>query len=268
MRKLALSLLALCLGSVAQAQVVPAPGPPTGIACAYNTSPVTLSSGQAGWVQCTSAGKLSTDATGDTGGVSNADNVAGTTGFPRAQAFNYVWDGSNWDRAQGLLSGTAGTASADVVTIQGIASMTPVLATLSGTNTVVPGNTANTTPWLTTSRGSAQDWKYAAAAAGISNTTTAVTIKTAGAGSDRNCITSIQISSDALGAATEFAVRDGAGGTVLWRTKIGTAGYINGFQTAFPSAICGTAATLLEVVTLTASITGAVFVNAQGYAAP
>lgn len=58
--------------------------------------------------------------------------------------------------------GTAGTASADVITIQGIASMTPVkvdgsgstqpvsgtvAATQSGTWTVQPGNTANTTAW-------------------------------------------------------------------------------------------------------------------------
>lgn len=67
-------------------------------------------------------------------------------------------------------SGTAGTADASVVTVQGIASMTPVQvsqatasnlnATVvgtgtfttqsaqSGTWTVQPGNTANTTPWL------------------------------------------------------------------------------------------------------------------------
>jgi len=59
--------------------------------------------------------------------------------------------------------GTAGTASADVITVQGIASMTavkvdgsgvtqPVSGTVTanqgGTWTVQPGNTANTTPWL------------------------------------------------------------------------------------------------------------------------
>lgn len=115
----------------------------------------------------------------------------------------------------------------------------------------------------------ANRWNYAAAASGISNTTTAVTIKTAAASGLRNCITNIQISSDALGAATEFAIRDGASGTVVWRTKIGTAGYINGYNTAMEGApVCGTAATLLEVVTLTASITGSVYFNAQGYIAP
>lgn len=109
------------------------------------------------------------------------------------------------------------------------------------------------------------DWSYPAAAAGISNTTTAVTIKAAGGGSVRNYITAVQIYSDALGAATELAIRDGAAGTVLWRTKIGTGGRINGDPIIFPTPLRGTANTLLEVVTLTASITGAVYFNAQGY---
>lgn len=113
----------------------------------------------------------------------------------------------------------------------------------------------------------ASDWQYAAAANGISNTTTAVTIKASAGGSLRNYITAIQIYSDALGAATEFAIRDGAAGAVLWRTKIGTAGRVNGDPIVFPTPIRGSAATLLEVVTLTASITGAVYFNAQGYSA-
>jgi hypothetical protein len=59
--------------------------------------------------------------------------------------------------------GTAGTASGDVLTVQGVAGMTKLLVTAdpitfssaqavtqSGTWTVQPGNTANTTPWLTT----------------------------------------------------------------------------------------------------------------------
>lgn len=66
--------------------------------------------------------------------------------------------------------GTAGTASADVISVQGITSMTPLrvivdsgtitsvsagsmAATQSGTWTVQPGNTANTTAWLVTGTG-------------------------------------------------------------------------------------------------------------------
>jgi hypothetical protein len=111
------------------------------------------------------------------------------------------------------------------------------------------------------------EWSYGAAAAGILNTTTAVTIKTAAGAGIRNYITSIQVMSEALTTATELAVRDGAGGTVLWRTKIPTGGLPTA-QFNFPSPIKGTANTLLEVVTITASGAGAVYFNAQGYAAP
>lgn len=109
-------------------------------------------------------------------------------------------------------------------------------------------------------------WQYAAAASGIINTTTAVTFKAAD-GSLRNYVTAIQITAEALGAATELVVRDGAAGPVLWRTKIGLAGIINGLNLNFPNPLKGTAATLMEVVTLSASITGAVYFNAQGFVA-
>ena len=110
-------------------------------------------------------------------------------------------------------------------------------------------------------------WAYAAAASGIVNTATAVTIKAAGAAGIKNYITAIQIMAEALNTATELAIRDGAGGAVLWRTKIGTGGLVNGLSIEFPSPLVGTAATLLEVVTLTASVTGAVYFNAQGFVA-
>lgn len=106
-------------------------------------------------------------------------------------------------------------------------------------------------------------WSYAAAASGISNTTTAVTIATAVTGY-RNTIHAIQISADALGAATELAVRDGAGGAVLWRMKLTTAGLPQQASHYFPVPLRGTAGNLLEVVTLTATVTGAVYFNAQG----
>ena len=113
--------------------------------------------------------------------------------------------------------------------------------------------------------GSAEnDWQYAAAPSGIVNTTTAVTIKAAGAASIKNFITGITIFAEALGAATELVIRDGAAGTVIFRTKIPTTG-LPTTNILFPTPLKGTAATLLEVATLTASVTGAVYVNAQGY---
>ena len=110
------------------------------------------------------------------------------------------------------------------------------------------------------------DLSYAAATAGILNTTTAVTIKAAVTGY-RNIITAIQYSAEALGTATEVAIRDGAGGTVLWRVKIGTGGATNGMSVSFDTPLIGSPSTLLEVVTLTASGTGALYFNAQGYVA-
>lgn len=56
MKRLLLSLGLVLFTGLASAQVLPQPGPPTPQACAYNTTPVTLTDGQAGWVQCDNAG--------------------------------------------------------------------------------------------------------------------------------------------------------------------------------------------------------------------
>ncbi|MEI7578603.1 MAG: hypothetical protein WCJ58_01030 [bacterium] len=114
--------------------------------------------------------------------------------------------------------------------------------------------------------GSAEnDWQYAAAASGIVNTTTAVTIKAAGAASIRNYITAITIMAEVLTTATELVIRDGAAGTVIFRTKIPTTG-LPTTNIEFPTPLKGTAATLLEVATLTATgTTGAIYFNARGY---
>ena len=112
----------------------------------------------------------------------------------------------------------------------------------------------------------ANEWTYAAATGGISNTTTAVTIK-AGVAGKINYLVGLDVSTDgALGTATEIAIRDGAGGTVLWRMKIGTACLQQGRNIQFLNPLRNAAVnTLLEVVTLTATTTGLVHVNAQGY---
>ena len=52
------------------------------------------------------------------------------------------------------------------------------------------------------------------------------------------------------------------------RGKIGIAGIAGVSNIEFSNPLKSTAATLLEVVTLTASVTGGVYVNAQGYIAP
>lgn len=111
------------------------------------------------------------------------------------------------------------------------------------------------------------DWQYAAAASGIVNTTTAVTMKAAAGAGIRNYITGLQISCGTLGGATELVIRDGAAGTVIWRQQLTTAGTTGVEMIAFATPLKGTANTLLEVATLTA-VTGGIYVNAQGYAAP
>jgi hypothetical protein len=117
------------------------------------------------------------------------------------------------------------------------------------------------------------DWNFVSAAGGIlSNTTAAVTVKAAqGAASNvaqRNYITSFQIISTALGAATEFCIRDGAGGAVLYRHPVSAAGLTSGYSVTFDTPLRSSPGTLLEVVTLTASVTGSFAFNCQGYTGP
>lgn len=233
MKKLAplfLGLVALLgLGWVVQSQVVPSPGPPTAIACAFNTSPVTIPSGSAGWVQCDDQGQVKTTGsfsasvsgftaastgtpiTATTGGVTGslpagavvvATNVGTTNAAycqlggavslssqyiaPNGGWFAFTVGGStqltcrtsasttvvNLTGGAGLPTGTGGgsggggggggaitaplgtQAIADSVAVQPATSSTWA-ATQSGTWTVQPGNTANTTPWLVTGSGTA-----------------------------------------------------------------------------------------------------------------
>lgn len=110
---------------------------------------------------------------------------------------------------------------------------------------------------------SSGQWSYAPPALGIVNSTTAVTVKAAAGAGVRNVVTGIQITAGALGVATEVVIRDGAGGAVLWRGLVGTGGL--SLAVALPTPILGSTNTLLEVVTLTATVTGGVYINVQGY---
>ena len=72
-------------------------------------------------------------------GTWNITNVSGTVSLPT---------GASTAAKQPAL-GTAGTASSDVITIQGIAAMTPVLVTLSGTNNIATVTTVTTVSTVT-----------------------------------------------------------------------------------------------------------------------
>lgn len=108
-------------------------------------------------------------------------------------------------------------------------------------------------------------WTYAAASGGIVNTATAVTIKAAAGAGVRNYLCQINVSHDALGAASELAVRDGASGTVIWRMKLQTTALEQSSSLTFSPCLRGTANTLMEVVTLTATVSGGTYVNATGF---
>lgn len=181
--------------------------------------------------------------------VRSVPNAGGATGQVEGAAAHDAVIAGNPVRIGGAARTTQQTAvaSGDVVNL---------VATTGGAQVIMPYSV----PELS--------WTYAAANLGIVNTTTAVTIKTAAGAGIRNYITSIDLMSEALTNATEFAIRDGAAGTVIWRTKIGTGGLTVGRCVTFPMPLASTANTLLEVVTLTASGAGAVYFNARGFTAP
>lgn len=103
-------------------------------------------------------------------------------------------------------------------------------------------------------------WSYPAAAGGVTNNT-AVTIKAAGAAGIRNYLRSLQIRNTSA-VESEVAVRDGAGGTVLWRGDL-PANMTAADNIVFDPPLRGSAATLMEVVVLTTGTK--TYINAQGY---
>lgn len=141
----------------------------------------------------------------------------------------------------------------------------PLQLDASGNLKMVSGDTTGT--GIPTSKGLASTrWRYTSGASPIlSNTTTAVTIKTAAAAGVKNVIDSIQLTTTAFTASVPLAIRDGAGGTVIWALTVPTAGFLQPVTIVFEQPLIGTAATLLEVVTTTANTAGTVTLNVQGH---
>ncbi len=78
---------------------------------------------------------------GCTGGTTDTDDgtIAGAQSTGLTLALGQVWDGANWKR---MTIGTAGTASAQVLTVQGVASMTALtVAGAKTNNNAAPGAT-------------------------------------------------------------------------------------------------------------------------------
>lgn len=84
-------------------------------------------------IDVTSGGEIEVAVMSGGGGTSDTDDASIAVGQATSLslALNQVYDGSVWRR---LTIGTAGTASAQVLSVQGIASMTPLLATVTATN--------------------------------------------------------------------------------------------------------------------------------------
>lgn len=142
-------------------------------------------------------------------------------------------------RAQGVVPLTCDTA---------LTNCTPVSGDANGT-VVQPAPTSKT-------------WQYSPPVGGITNSSTAVVVKTAAGAGVRNYALSMQCTADPLGAATELVVLDNA--TVIWRAKIGTAG-LPVADINFNPPLKGTANTSMSIQTVTASVTGSVYCSLQGY---
>lgn len=115
MKRLAIAAFLIALTAIAMAQVVSQPGPPTPIACAYNTTPVTLTSGQAGWVQCDAAGKITTTSTPGATGASLTSTAITVTNasasfLAAATATKYLLCKNESTTASIALNFAAGTA--------------------------------------------------------------------------------------------------------------------------------------------------------------
>lgn len=265
----------------------------TAVSGVYKSSPPTLTDGVQQQLRLDSTGALITAAaTTSSGTGASADQVQGNAASGATDAGNPVKVGGKYvaagvtltDGQRGDLQLTSG-GSVRMSIVEGGGSLVSGLAdnadgvaaiSFAGRLSQVSRNTLfNGTTW-DRQRGDANGavvqpalsstfWKYAAAASGIVNTTTAVTAKAAAGASVRNYVMSMQCSHDTLGAVTEFAIRDGAAGTIMYRGKLNTtATDMTGNTINFEPPLQGTANTLVEIVTLTA-VTGGVYCNLQGY---
>lgn len=107
-------------------------------------------------------------------------------------------------------------------------------------------------------------WSYVADAAGIDNSTSAVTLVAAAGAQVVNYVETAQISWDALTTATAAVIRSGAGGTVIWCGRLNVNG---GFVAIdFKGKVKSAPNALLEFALLTAAGSGKkVYFSAQGW---
>lgn len=181
MKKLCAALIGLLLASAAQAQSVSWPPPAGTIAflCVYTTVPPTLVTTNVGFVQCDSSGRILTANTpsgtqdvnvAKINGITPLMGNGGTgTGSPRVTiaSDNTAFSVNATLSAETTkVIGTVNQGTSPWVVSNGGTFAVQAASTQSGTWTVQPGNTPNTTPWLITNTPSS------ASGAGLTPTTT------------------------------------------------------------------------------------------------
>jgi hypothetical protein len=198
--------------------------------------------------------------------VRPADGAGIQNDFPVSLSLQENYNGTSRDLVRSVVNATnsvgTGITAAGILAQLDDTSPTTITENQFGNLRMAPNRSLMVMPYSSTG----EFWQYAAAASGIAATTAAVTIKAAAAAGIRNYITGISVQTATLGNATELCIRDGAAGTVIWRTQLQTTA-LPLTHIPFPTPLRGTAATLLEVVTLS-SATGGVYVCAQGFTAP
>lgn len=199
------------------AQVVPQPGPPVAIACAFNTVRPTLNTGQAGWVQCDNAGQLLVSGGGGGGGsvtqgtvpwvvdtVASGGNLIDAINSPIPTQAPTVNIG-----AVGISQTTDGTTNA----VRLLAETTKVIGTVR--NTDGTGNNINADPCERAQQASTP----------ISITTATTTRIVAPSASNKTYICYLFLTS---AAADNVGIVEGTGGTC----GSGTAGVVGGSTAA------------------------------------
>jgi hypothetical protein len=207
-----------------------AAGNPVPVGATYNSTLPTFTNGQRGDLQIGARGSLAVTLFNQDGtpsaAVSNtsSDGQGSSTVGMVAKGFLYAFNGTSFDRLRGDTNAL---------------SVSP-----AGLSSTYWSYTSGTSPIL-------------------SNTTTAVTIKSAAGAAVKNYLDSCEIGSTALGASVPFAVKDGS--TVIWAARPPTTGWLTPFVVHFVPPLVGTANTAMSVATTTADTSGTFDVNCQGH---
>lgn len=259
MRKLIAALLfSLGLASAALAQTTFTMPPPAGVTVVgvqvvTTCGAASLTNNAIAFLAMDITGTLCTKgATGTTivaGNVSNASSgvAISSTNVPTVN-YNYVWNGTTWDQAAGLVVGTAGVPSTQVVSVQGVTSGTPI-----------------------TTQGASTGGGFPTAATAITISATGTTGATAAAlpaaSSKTTYVCGFSITSDAVAGLSGNATVAGViTGTMTYIQGVGVAPAVasttQNFNPCIPSSTTNTAITITSAAAGTGGTTA---VNAWGY---